>query len=224
LNVGAAATATLQADGSRIIVTNSLTIAGGATPTGTLDLVDNDMIIRTSGGADLIAKYNLALAQIKSGYENGGSNDWLGLGIQSTAANANTDTALGIIINDYGGLPLHTTWGGESVGVNDILIKYTWWGDADLDGVVNDSTDYDLWAEGLAGGSPGGWLYGDFDYDGSINDTIDYDLWAQGLAAYGSGGPLSAGVWGARAPTAVLGLLLPGADEESKAPATEVWA
>ncbi len=76
----------------------------------------------------------------------------------------------------------------------DVLVKYTYYGDANLDGVVNASSDYDLWAAGLASsGSLTGWEFGDFDYDGTINAATDYDLWSAGFAASQSA-PLSSGV------------------------------
>ena len=54
-----------------------------------------------------------------------------------------------------------------------MLVKYTYWGDADLSGVI-DTTDYFLIDSGfLAGASD--WLFGDFDYSNVI-DTTDYFL------------------------------------------------
>ena len=45
LNVGAGATATITAGGPKNLVTNALTIAGGSTPTGKLDVTDNAVVV-----------------------------------------------------------------------------------------------------------------------------------------------------------------------------------
>jgi hypothetical protein len=49
----------------------------------------------------------------------------------------------------------------NAAGLADVLVKYTYFGDADLNGVVDNTTDYDLWSTGfahqgtpLAGGAP----------------------------------------------------------------------
>src|SRR5262249_26340249 len=60
------------------------------------------------------------------------------------------------------------------VALNDTLVKYTWWGDANLDGVI-DSTDYNLIDSGFTTPGATGWINGDFDYNGVINST-DYFL------------------------------------------------
>jgi hypothetical protein len=69
--------------------------------------------------------------------------------------------------------PLYTTFDGEAVGVNDVLIKYTWFGDADLDGKVSTNDYFQIDAGFLNGRS--GWINGDFDYSGGVT-TNDYFL------------------------------------------------
>ena len=57
----------------------------------------------------------------------------------------------------------------------DVLVKYTFFGDADLSGTVN-AADYMLIDNGFnSGGSTTGWHNGDFNYDGVINGD-DYTL------------------------------------------------
>jgi hypothetical protein len=102
---------------------------------------------------------------------------WKGSGISSSAArlDARQMTALGAIINDNGGGvgAIYSDFGGRPVGVDDVLVKYTWYGDANLDGVVN-ADDYFLVDSGFIT-QIGGWYNGDFNYDGSIN-ADDYFL------------------------------------------------
>jgi len=55
-----------------------------------------------------------------------------------------------------------------------VLIKYTYYGDANLDGVV-DGSDYTRIDSGYITSGSTGWMNGDFNYDGVINGS-DYTL------------------------------------------------
>ncbi|WP_428937493.1 PEP-CTERM sorting domain-containing protein [Fontivita pretiosa] len=155
---------------------NNLTIAGGTAPTARLDLNDNDLVINTGSLTSVTA-------QVKAALENGGNFDWLGMGIGSTRANALNTTAgsflygLGVIKNDLsqvgGSGPIYTDFSGQTLTGNEILVKFTYFGDADLSGTI-DATDYSLIDNGYVN-SLSGWINGDFDYSGSI-DATDYAL------------------------------------------------
>jgi hypothetical protein len=71
------------------------------------------------------------------------------------------------------GVALVSTFEDVSVSNTDVLIKYTYFGDANLDGVVNGS-DYTLIDNGF-NNSLTGWRNGDFNYDGVVNGD-DYTL------------------------------------------------
>jgi len=113
-------------------------------------------------------------------YTRAGYNSltWTGNGITSSAAAADSDnlTAVGVLDNadpEAGG---KTTFAGQTVDATSVLVKYTWWGDANLDGRV-DANDYDLIDRNfLFTPEPDhmGWWTGDFNYDGVI-DANDYD-------------------------------------------------
>ena len=121
-------------------------------------------------------------ALMAQGYNNG---DWLGSGITSSnaAADANTLTALGFISNAE--LGASEFEGATGLDGDDILVKYTYYGDADLNGVV-DPDDFNQFLAGFQDSSlPRTWLYGDFDYNGVI-DPDDFNLF---LAAFQAGGP-----------------------------------
>jgi hypothetical protein len=62
---------------------------------------------------------------------------------------------------------------GVSPGANDVLVRYTYFGDANLDGQV-DGSDYTLIDNGSTNRLTG-WGNGDFNYDGAI-DGSDYTL------------------------------------------------
>jgi len=87
---------------------------------------------------------------------------------------------------------LYTSFDGQSVGVNDVLVKYTWFGDADLDGRVTSNDYFQIDTGFLANRT--GWINGDFDYNGIINSSdyflIDGAFLAQGGTVLAPDGPL----------------------------------
>ena len=157
-------------------VTSNLSF-GGTTGawTGKLDLTSNDMIVQNG---NLAAVTN----QVAQGYNHG---TWQGsAGITSSTAAADTGhlTALGVIQNDDGtgsGQALYGSFDNQNSGDSDILVKYTYYGDTNLDGKV-DGSDYSridaaFLADKSHPGSMTGWFNGDFNYDGVINGS-DYTL------------------------------------------------
>ena len=64
------------------------------------------------------------------------------------------------------------TFGGQTIGPNNVLIGYTFAGDANLDGRVN-ALDFSALASDY--GASGVWVQGDFNYDGKI-DTSDFAM------------------------------------------------
>jgi fibronectin-binding autotransporter adhesin len=182
LSVGSGAVATLTAyTGSpgpanvKTIDTSSLAIAGTyAAPTGKIDLTNNAMVVRAASG---LTEAN-AIKLVASG-ENLSTEYWDGNGITSSkAANDNSGaTAVGVIDNSQVG---YTSFGGVTLDGSsaDILFKYTYYGDADLNGRVN-FDDYVQFLYGYNGG-PATWLNGDFDMNGVVN----FDDYLQFLAGY----------------------------------------
>jgi autotransporter-associated beta strand protein len=147
------------------LVTAGLSFSG----TGKLDLEGDDMIVE--GTSSAIAATNLTNISndIKTGF-SAGSGYWNGsVGIVSSQAVLNTKslTALGYR-QSAGGL-----FDGVNTTTNDVLVKYTYYGDANLDGVVN-GADYQQIDMGY-GMHLTGWSNGDFNYDGVV-DGSDYSL------------------------------------------------
>jgi fibronectin-binding autotransporter adhesin len=180
-----------------VLFTPSVSIASsGSSYSGQLDLGSNDLVVTNSNIATVTAL-------VRSGYSNG---TWGGQGIASSAANSNTShlTALGTIINDTGanngsstGTPLYTTLdgadltnGGTLTADGEILVKYTYYGDANLDGAV-DGSDYSLVDSAYTYNKTHptslltGWYNGDFNYDGVI-DGSDYTLMDNAFNQQGS--------------------------------------
>jgi hypothetical protein len=144
--------------------------------TGKLDISDNDVVVHNGD----LTTIN---GQLKEGLNTGGAI-WAGPGgiVSSTAATGNNVTGVGAIQNTdshgnvlYGpGGDIATSFDGvSSLTTTDVLIKYTYVGDTDLNGVVN-ASDYAAIDNGF-NMHLSGWANGDFNYDGVVNGD-DYTL------------------------------------------------
>jgi hypothetical protein len=176
----------ILANNTALPINQTLTIASGATVqvtshsggpsnvtvlqvgtlnnSGTIDLTNNSLAISSGSTVSSIT------TEVKAAY-NGGS--WTGTSstggvITSTTAAADTTylTAVGVAT----GL---TSFDGITVPSTDILVKYTYYGDTNLDGAV-DGSDYTNIDNGFNNHLTG-WQNGDFNYD-SIVDGSDYTL------------------------------------------------
>ena len=173
LSIGAGNTLTIAANGGDNGTSRVTNLSINAA--GKLDLANNDLIVDNGNLTSLTA-------QIASGLDiNGSYGNGAGITSSAFANDPNFNTVLGIAANSELG---YTSFSGQTVDTNDVLIKYTYFGDADLDGVVDTSSDFDLYITGLtSGGSLGGWLYGDFDYNGIVDSSSDFDLYITGLTS-----------------------------------------
>lgn len=88
----------------------------------TLDIGDNYIIIHNQIDGNHEASYEAILALVVAGYDGGA---WDGPGITSSLLGLGNVGTLEVIDNyGYGGDPVYTTWGGVTVGANDVLIAY----------------------------------------------------------------------------------------------------
>ncbi len=219
LSLAGGGMANLTSGGTKTIVVNALAIdpdTHGA-PAGTLDLTDNNLICDYTDGT---SPFDAIAGWIASGFWDGTNGYWDGPGITSSAAAAQSQrlAALGVIDNNDPQLGIGdlTDLEGEPVPEDSVLVKYTWWGDANLDGIIN-SNDYDkidtawlLWEN--EGREPEGgfrWAVGDFNYDGTINSN-DYDKIDNAWILSG-GAPLGGGRPAPTPEPATLALLAVGA-------------
>jgi fibronectin-binding autotransporter adhesin len=170
-----------HADRSELF-TNALTLTGSSGNwSGKLDLGGNDLVIHNADAPTAAATLANVTDQLKSGYGAYGGSYWAGnSGIVSSAA-AGDSTYL-TTLGSATGL---TSFDGAAVSTTDVLVKYTYYGDANLDGTV-DGTDYSMIDTGFGGGGTG-WQYGDFNYDGKI-DGSDYSLIDNAFNMQGSNG------------------------------------
>ncbi len=138
---------------------------------GKLELHDNDLVIDFGSAANAYASMR---NYVKSGLALLGGN---GGGISSTEVDnqSRSGTMLAVVDNTQIGGAITSLSGFSDFGASSILIKYTWFGDSNLDGAV-DSSDYALIDTGAtSSGAVAGWVFGDYDYSDGIDDS-DYAL------------------------------------------------
>ena len=179
--------ATVRADGG----TNGASKVETLALTGQLNLTNNDLVI--GSGADLLA----VRSQIKlglSGVDNtaaavGITSDMMTLGVHGFGYALGNDPNLSSLLTDSGQLT------GQAFDADSVLVKYTYRGDADLDGDA-DLVDLSRWAESFSGSLANPeipttlWTQGDWDYDGDT-DLVDLSLWSANFTGNLNGGGLS---------------------------------
>jgi hypothetical protein len=180
-----AGTVTLIGDLSKDVTNCTLNIENGASAvlssdehigalqlvgTGMLNAANRALYINYGTGSDPISTI---AGYLKTGYNHGA---WNGAGIFSTSAAANSGYTLGYADGADGVVS------GLSSG--QIEIKYTLYGDINLDGAVN-GTDFSLLAADF-GQSVTGWDRGDLNFDGAVNGT-DFSLLAQNFGKTAAG-------------------------------------
>jgi hypothetical protein len=140
----------------------SLTISAGA-----VDIQSGKVVIANKTLAGGMAAVR---TQIASAYAGGA---WTGAGLTSTAAAADfaanggsAKFGVGYVNNADPAAGAKTTWQGRAVDSNSLLIQYTYYGDANLDGQVN-LTDFGILKLNYGTGSH--WYQADFNYDGTVN-------------------------------------------------------
>jgi hypothetical protein len=188
--------------GTSLISGGTLSISGG----GALDLNDHGMVIEY--GTNPSPAGDLSFAQTARNYPAGSIQryaqtafngfGWNGPGLTSSVAanDPNGLTAVGIADendlgdvypSDYtvaGGGP--GTWMGQPINdTNNVLVRMTYYGDGNLDGVVNrlDVSALSQGYNGIAGYV--GWSDGDYTYSGDIT-KVDVSLLAQSYLFQGA--------------------------------------
>ena len=158
LNMGTTGFVSIASGRTSALALPALNVADPLNP-GTLDLNDNDLVVASATPtADIVAR----VASARAG------GNWNGPGITSTNARNNATTALGVLAGaEYTSVGGTSTFSGKTYGAADTLVKYTWNGDANLDGRVT-FDDYVKIDTGFNTGLTG-WLNGDFNYSGGVN-------------------------------------------------------
>jgi arabinogalactan endo-1,4-beta-galactosidase len=168
LTVTAGATATITGvTGATVLTTDNLSNSG------TIDVQNNEMIVNYTTNDPI----STIRAQLISGF-NGGL--WNGAGIASSVAAVNDSYGLG-----YADGADNVVTGLSS---GQIEIKFTLYGDANLDGIVS-GDDFTILASGI-GRQVSGWDQGDFNYDGVVSGE-DFTLLVENLGNQANGAAIT---------------------------------
>ncbi len=146
---------------------NKVSITTGAlaiTPGASLDLGENDLIARSS---TLTAIQSLIVAA-----RNGGAWDQPGLTSNAARDRVPKITGLGLMSGADHIANIGATFDGVTVAASDVLVRYTYYGDTDFNGIVN-FDDYSRIDAGF-NNTRSGWINGDFD----LNDVVNFDDYA----------------------------------------------
>ena len=173
LSLGSGAKLTIAAAGGMSVL-DELSIAGDSNPSATFDVNGSGLILRADA-----ATRDAILARTTAQIALARSAGWQGPGIASTAASLEPLTTLAVIINaNDDGTPLYDVFNGISVDEHAVLVRYTYNGDADVNGRI-DAADFFRLDRGFLSSSNGlstiSYRNGDFSYDGTI-DGDDYYL------------------------------------------------
>jgi hypothetical protein len=151
--------------------------------TGQLDLTDNKLIVSGGDAGTWNGSSYTGISKLVQSGRNGGQ--WNGDGIITTSLSGAADKlhSIGVATADQIG-KVGQTFGGITLTSGDVLVMYTYGGDANLDGKIN-IDDYGLIDSHVGqSGTAFGWHNGDFNYDGKINiddyGIIDSNIGAQG--------------------------------------------
>jgi autotransporter-associated beta strand protein len=182
VTVADGATLKLQPGGGKLLRAPTLSVATTPTGGGRIDLADNKLVTAADLGSWDGSSYTGVIGLVQRG-RNGGS--WDGAGINSSsAATAGRLTALAVATAGSVG-KANTNFGGVLVSAGDVLVMYTYAGDADLNGKL-DGDDYFRIDSNINVAGAHGWVNGDFDYSGKINGDdyfiLDSNLGRQGAA------------------------------------------
>jgi hypothetical protein len=138
------------------------TLSMGST-VGQLDLTDGAMMVDYSG----TTPHDYLKSAIISGYAGGA---WSGYGIlSSTAANSSIGDGVGYAERTEATVSFPGTFFGQTVDNTTVLLRYAYYGDVNLGGLVN-LQDFNVMAANF-GQSPRNWIHGDSNYDGLVNLT-----------------------------------------------------
>jgi autotransporter-associated beta strand protein len=193
LTVDNASSVQLTLSGVEFVKASALNTAGS----GYLDLTDNIFVLDYAGATEDPAQNAAVRGLLLSGF-NGGF--WNGPGINTSRA---TDFANNGTQNQYltgigymSGAAVGGTYEGRAVDASSVITRYAYYGDADLNGLVNgaDYVNLDSSYAALHDSDSGTtaaitWVNGDFNYDGKI-DGADYAL-IDTAAAFSNGQTLS---------------------------------
>jgi hypothetical protein len=160
---------------SGVLSVTSLNLSGGS-----LDLGSNAMIVNYSGSSPLASIRGYLVSAFNVGA-------WNGPGIRSSSASADSTHQHAIGYAEASSLGL-SSFMGQPVDTTAIVLRYTKYGDNNLDGTVDIGNDFALLLDGLATRGASSWIQGDYTYDGKVDLGNDLNLF---LGSFLSSGPVT---------------------------------
>ena len=167
----------------------TLAIATG----GLLNLKNNDLVVGTGSLSSVRDQIKLGLSGVdNTAAASGITSDMMTVSVHGFGY------ALGNDVNrspSIGGPGAGGTLSGQTYDADSVLVKFTYRGDADLDGDA-DLVDLSQWAASFSGSLANPpipttlWTQGDWDYDGDT-DLVDLSLWSANFTGNLNGGGLS---------------------------------
>jgi GH25 family lysozyme M1 (1,4-beta-N-acetylmuramidase) len=167
------ASAVMTAGGANVLVVNALSLTNGAQ----LDLNDNSAIVDYTGTSPITT----IAGWLATGFNAGA---WNGAGIDSTAAHNDPSGLHALGYAEAADLGVNL-FAGQQVDSTAVLVRYTKYGDNNLDGTVDVGNDFGLFIDGLSG-HHSSWIYGDYTYDGTIDLGNDFNLFLRSLLSSGA--------------------------------------
>jgi hypothetical protein len=158
LTINSGGRARIASGGSNVLRLGALAING----TGALDLTNNALILDYDGGSPLLTT---VLPLVTSGYAGGA---WTGAGITSSTAASTANRAVGYGEASAVFSSFPATFAGQSVDNTTVLLRYTRYGDANLDGQVN-LQDFNRLASNFGTSGTALWTQGNFNFDNQVN-------------------------------------------------------
>lgn len=159
--IGASTATVGNISGTGTLEVNSLQIAAGSGESqvgslsinNSLDITNNALVISFGTTGDPISTI---ASYLKNGYDGG---KWDGSGIQSSSVATAPGTTIGYADGN--------TDSNTAAAPGTILVRYTWLGDVNLDGVVN-AADAAIMTQNM-NMTNADWADGDMNYDGVVN-------------------------------------------------------
>ena len=193
---------TVRANGGAVGTSKveSLSIGSG----GKLNLRNNDLVVGTGDMLEIRALIKAGISGVtNTAAISGITSDMMTKNVHGFGYAAGNDSHISSLLSDT-----HTL-SGRSYDADSVLVKFTYRGDADLDG-DSDLGDLGFWADSFTGdlGSPATpttfWTQGDWDYDGDT-DLDDLGFWSSTFTGDLGGGGLS--VYAPNAPAGAIAAL-----------------
>jgi autotransporter-associated beta strand protein len=148
---------------------------------GSLDVGSNDLLIDYTGDSPLGGWNGSAYTGVTGLIESGRtpSGTWDGPGIGTSMEQAAVQGVTGLAVAEASAVLFISgsetaLWEGRTVDATTVIVKYTYTGDLNLDGLI-DGADYGIIDNYVQFPGTDGYVNGDFNYDGLI-DGADYGL------------------------------------------------